>query len=480
MHANGHLMTLIRLTTAVAMAISLCLSASAFARTTHQPNIVLVMADDQGWGQTSYNNHPSLKTPHLDAMAANGLRFNRFYASAPVCSPTRASVLTGRSNERTGVRSHGYALHRQERTIAQALKKAGYATGHFGKWHLNGLRGPGAPLLPDDPYHPGHFGFDYWLTTSNFFDLNPLLSRNGNIEDFKGDSSEIIVDEALKFIAKQKAAGKPSLTVIWYGSPHSPWHANSKDRANKEDKLAHHHGELVAMDRSIGALRNGLKQLNLSDNTLIWFNSDNGGLRKNFGGDTVGNLRGGKGKLWEGGIRVPAIIEWPSAIKPRETNYPASTMDITPTLVDLLNLPKTSTLDVVDGSSLKALFSFEIPQRDKPIPFQYAKGAALIDNDYKIITEDLKIGKYELYNLKTDPFEKQDIYKKDLCLARAMQQELDQFIRSVSRSQAGKDYPEGRVTMEGPHQRYWQTTAPYQPYLEEWTKRPEYSNLKSK
>ena len=110
-----------------------------------RPNIVLVMADDMGWGQTSYYNHPILKTPHLDAMAANGLRFDRFYAGAPVCSPTRASVLTGRTNDRTGVESHGYALRRQERTIAQTLRDAGYATGHFGKWHLNGLRGPGVP-----------------------------------------------------------------------------------------------------------------------------------------------------------------------------------------------------------------------------------------------------------------------------------------------------------------------------------------------
>ena len=114
------------------------------------PNIILVMADDQGWGQTGYYNNPVLKTPNLDAMAANGLRFDRYYAAAPVCSPTRASVLTGRTNLRTGVLSHGYALRRQEKTIAQALKAAGYATGHFGKWHLNGLRGPGVPILAED------------------------------------------------------------------------------------------------------------------------------------------------------------------------------------------------------------------------------------------------------------------------------------------------------------------------------------------
>jgi arylsulfatase A-like enzyme len=121
----------------------------------HRPNIVLIMTDDQGWGQTGYYNHPVLETPHLDAMASNGIRFERFYAAAPVCSPTRASVLTGRSNNRTGVLQHGYALNQQEKTIAETLKNAGYSTAHFGKWHLNGLRGPGVPILIEDTHSPG-------------------------------------------------------------------------------------------------------------------------------------------------------------------------------------------------------------------------------------------------------------------------------------------------------------------------------------
>jgi len=155
-----------------------------------QPNIIFVMADDMGWGQTGYRNHPILKTPNLDAMAANGLRFERFYAGGPVCSPTRASMLTGRSHERAGVLTHGYALRTQEKTIAQALRGAGYVTGHFGKWHLNGHRGPGVPILAEDPYSPGKFGFDEWVSVSNFYDVDPLMSRRGKFEEFKGDSSE--------------------------------------------------------------------------------------------------------------------------------------------------------------------------------------------------------------------------------------------------------------------------------------------------
>ena len=150
-----------------------------------RPHIVLVMADDMGWGETGYNGHPVLKTPHLDAMAAGGLRFDRFYAGAPVCSPTRATVLTGRSNDRTGVQDHGVPLRRQEKTLAQALRAAGYTTAHFGKWHLDGYRGPGAPVLTSDELHPGVFGFDEWLSTTNYFDRNPILGGNNGLKDYQ-------------------------------------------------------------------------------------------------------------------------------------------------------------------------------------------------------------------------------------------------------------------------------------------------------
>ena len=137
----------------------------------HKPNIILVMSDDQGWGQMGYYEHPFLKTPNLAQMAKNGLRMDRFYAGAPVCSPTRASVLTGRANDRSAVFAHGYPLRRQEKTIAQALQKAGYETAHFGKWHLDGLRGPGVPILAEDNRNPSNFGFNEWISVSNFFDI---------------------------------------------------------------------------------------------------------------------------------------------------------------------------------------------------------------------------------------------------------------------------------------------------------------------
>ncbi|MFG0265341.1 MAG: sulfatase-like hydrolase/transferase, partial [Rhodopirellula sp. JB055] len=239
-----------------------------------RPNVILVMADDLGYAQTGYFDHPLLKTPELDRLAAGGLRLDRFYAASAVCSPTRASVLTGRSPERTGVPSHGHALRHQERSIASAIRKAGYVTGHFGKWHLNGLRGPGVPILGEDRFHPGRFGFDVWLSVTNFFDRDPLMSRRGKFEAFDGDSSEVIVEEALDFASRSARSQQPFFAVVWYGTPHSPFVASDEDMqalvdAGKDDdekaKLqqivdgmdAHslnHYGELVAMDRSLGTL----------------------------------------------------------------------------------------------------------------------------------------------------------------------------------------------------------------------------------
>ncbi len=452
----------------------------ATGKSNNKPNIILVMTDDQGWGQTGYYNHPILKTPNLDAMAANGLRFDRFYAGAPVCSPTRATVLTGRTNDRTGVYSHGYALRMQEKTLPQAMKKAGYATGHFGKWHLNGLRGPGVPILKEDTHHPGHFGFEEWLSVTNFFDMNPLMSRMGKIEDFKGDSSEIIVAEALKFIKRKKQEEKPFLAVIWYGTPHSPFVAFDKDIKDFADlsiKAQHHHGELVAMDRSIGRLRKGLRKLGIADNTLVWFNSDNGGLPR-VGVDSVGGLRGKKGQIWEGGLRVPGIIEWPAGIKPRITNYPASTMDIFPTIANILGLPKDCMLKKIDGANIAPLFKKEIGKRKKPIPFHFKGNAVLVDNDHKIIKHKNK--GYELYDLKNDPKEKENIYNKKPGIAKSLTNQIDKFIASVEKSEKGADYPEGKVAKNQPERRRWRDAPEYKPYLDEFIKRTTYKKYKGK
>ena len=451
-----------------------------------RPNVILVMADDQGWGETGYYNHPVLKTPNLDAMAANGLRFDRFYAGAPVCSPTRASVLTGRTNMRTGVDSHGYSLRRQEPTIAQALKKAGYATGHFGKWHLNGMRGPGVPILAQDTHRPEVFGFDEWLSVTNFFDLNPILSRRGQFEEYEGDSSEIVVDEAIKFMGRQAQAEKPFLAVIWYGTPHSPFRALPKDREpfqNLDEASRNHYGELVAMDRSIGHVRSSLRELKIADDTILWFCSDNGGLPK-ITPATVGGLRGFKGTIYEGGLRVPSILEWPSRIKsPRTTSFPAVTMDIFPTVADVVGLPADSMLDVTDGISLTHVIDGAEETRKSPIPFNCFGNTAIIDGDFKLLRFSKKKGnqQFELYDLSKDKSEKTNLMSSKPDIAERMRSTLLEFEESLKRSEDGLDYAEKKVLPGDPEPRFWTEVEEYKPYFESWKNRPEYeSRLKPK
>ncbi len=443
------------------------------------PNIVLIMTDDQGWGETGYNGHPVLKTPNLDAMAANGLRFNRFYAAAPVCSPTRASVLTGRTPDRCGVYNHGFALRLQERVLPTALKKAGYATGHFGKWHLNGLKGPGVPILGDDAYGPGAFGFDEWLSVTNYFDLNPLMSRKGTFVAFKGDPSEIIVAEALTFIKTQIAVKKPFFTVIWTGSPHGPWDAAEADRkpfGTLSEQNQNHYGELVAFDRSVGSLRKGLRDLGVSDNTLVWYCSDNGGL-PNIEPSTTGGLRGFKGSVHEGGLRVPGIIEWPAMIKPRATDYPASTMDIFPTLADLLGLPDSMLLKPVDGESLKPLFTSAASKRGQPIAFRHMGKGAWLDNTHKLVTTDIKNERFELYDLAADPAESKDLSAAQPERFAQMKRDFLAWNASVTASMQGKDYPEQCVRADHPSSRSWNEDPRYAPYLDTFKERPEYKSF---
>lgn len=444
--------------------------------TPHRPNIVLIMTDDQGWGETGYIGHPALKTPNLDAMAASGLRFDRFYAAAPVCSPTRASVLTGRTNDRAGVRNHGFALRLQERTLPAALKAAGYATGHFGKWHLNGLKGPGAPILGDDSHNPGAFGFDEWLSVTNYFDRDPVMSRKGVFVEFKGDPSEIIVDEALTFIKTHTAAKKPFFAVIWTGSPHAPWDASEEDRKAfnaLDEKAENHYGELAAFDRSVGTLRKGLRDVGVAENTLVWYCSDNGGL-PDFVPGTTGGLRGFKGTLYEGGLRVPGIIEWPAVIRPRTTDYPASTMDIFPTLADLLGLPDNAILKPVDGASLKPLLTDELARREKPIPFHFIGRGVWLDNTYKLVATDIKNGTFELYDLASDPAEAHDLSAAQPERLTIMKAAFLAWNATVEASVAGKDYPEQLVRADEPVSHGWNEDARYQPYLDQWRKRPEY------
>lgn len=444
----------------------LCLLATALtvgaAEPPAHPNIVLVMADDQGWGDTGYNGHPDLKTPNLDAMAASALRLNRFYTAHFNCSPTRASVMTGRHPNRMGTFSPGAAIRAQELTVARVLQTAGYATGHFGKWHLNGKNGdknttdiPGRAILASDPLSPGKLGFGEWVSADNFFDLDPVLGRNGVPEKFRGDSSDVTTDEALKFIKKQAGAAKPFLVVVWFGSPHVPHIALPADKAaysKLSEQEQNYYGEIAAVDRSVGRLRAALRELKVSDNTLLWYNSDNGGAA---GPKSTGNLRGSKGTLWEGGLRVPGLVEWPARIaKPFISETPCSTLDIYPTVLAATGAVAQHQIQPLDGLSLLPLFDRKTESRTKPIPFWNHLGkpghAALLDWPYKLHTDAVAgrgkkggdtFAAVQLYDVSKDPKEAADLAAQQPERVAKMTAALVAWKASVEKSLSGADYP---------------------------------------
>ncbi len=444
-----------------------------------RPNIILVMADDQGWGDTSYNGHPELKTPNLDALAASGIRMNRFYTGHFNCSPTRASVMTGRHPGRMATFAPGSPIRAQELTVAKVLQSAGYATGHFGKWHLNGKNGdkdtktlPGRAILASDPLSPGRMGFDEWVSADNFFDLDPVLGRNGVPEKFHGDSSDVTTDLALSFIRKQAGAKKPFLAVVWFGSPHVPHEALPADKAlyaSLPAKEQNYYGEITAVDRSVGRLRAALRELKIAEDTLLWYNSDNGGHE---GPKSTGNLRGQKGTLWEGGLRVPGIVEWPSRIPtPFISDTPCSTLDIFPTVLEATGTVARNPIQPLDGVSLIPLFDRKTDARSNPIPFWARAGsqnshAALLDWPYKLHTDasggakkgkknrnsDAEVASVLLYNVSQDPKETKDLAKQEPERVKKMTAALVAWKASVEKSLAGEDYPKGSV-VETPKKR---------------------------
>jgi len=448
-----------------------------------RPNIILCMADDQGWGDVGYNGNPVLKTPVLDEMAASALRLDRFYAAAPVCSPTRGSVLTGRHPNRFGCFAWGHTLRPQEITVAEALKTAGYVTGHFGKWHVG-------PVRADSPVCPGNSGFDEWFSSPNFFDNNPLMSRKGKVEKTEGESSMVTVDAAIEFIRQVAPRKKPFLAVVWFGSPHGPHIALDEDRrlyADQPAKVQHFLGEITAMDRAIGKLRDELRSLKIADDTLFWYTSDNGALSVG----STGGLTGRKGNLNEGGIRVPAIIEWPARIKkPRASKVPCNSSDIYPTLLEItgVTMPGQPPLD---GVSLLPLIDGRMERRDRPMGFwvypiggistpsrailqrmldqQEGKAdpgkpphasrdpgkidkrypedkltgpTAWIDGDFKLLGKSSKRGSggYALYNLADDPKEQTNLAADQPERVKRMTAELQPWQKSVVKSLNGEDY----------------------------------------
>ena len=441
-----------------------------------RPNIILLMADDLGWGDPGFNGNTVIKTPHLDAMAKAGLRFDRFYSGAPVCSPTRGTALTGRHPYRYGIwtANEGH-LSKQEISLPEILKAQGYTTGHYGKWHLGTLNpnfsGKGAGRDAAKNFMtPAMKGSDDWFATEYgvrlwdpFTDAaaNPYY-YNGKLEteNLAGDDSRVLMDRAIPFIRKAAAAKTPFLAVIWFHAPHEPVVAGPeylKMYPGLSEGEQHYYGCITALDEQVGRLRKELRDLGVADNTLVWFTSDNGpeGNTGDAGRQrgSAGGLRGRKRSLWEGGVRVPGLVEWPARIQPGTvTTVPCSTLDYFPTTLELLGFKMKGQPEPIDGVSLVPLFAGKMTERPTPIPFETIGGTgsnnsrgsprmALVDNRYKLLTDmDGTTETDLLFDLLADRSESKNLATERTDLVRTMKAQLAAFRESCKRSFAGKDY----------------------------------------
>jgi arylsulfatase A-like enzyme len=402
--------------------------------------------------------------------------------------------MTGRHANRSGAFSPNWSTRPEEVTIAQILQQAGYRTGHFGKWHIGAVK-------RESPLNPNRMGFDEYLSHDNFFEMNPPLSRNGAApEIIQGESSELIVDEAVKFARKVRAENAPFFIVVHFGSPHSPYSGKPDDVARYArvgGPLGDRFAEITAMDRAVGTFRNALRDLNVRENTLLWYNSDNGITLEGIPDEQRKDLynagwRGKKGELYQGGVLVPAIIEWPAVIRtPRVSAVPCVTSDIMPTLLDLVGVMHPAPQRPLDGVSLKTLIvDGSMKERPSPIGFwkyasqdesrnerwiseDLARGttpttrnpaiafqnfkhpiartrdfggeAAWMENRYKIVTGEPRRGgkgglRTELYDLLADPKETTDIAAQHPGVVQRMTEQLHAWQRSVERSLSGADY----------------------------------------
>ncbi len=438
---------------------------------TARPNVILCMADDMGWGDTGFNGNKIIKTPNLDAMAEAGIRFTRFYSAAPVCSPTRGSCLTGRHPYRYGIFSANVGhMRKEEITLAEALKTQGYVTGHFGKWHLGTLlpdfSGKGSRRKPKENYMtPAMSGFDEWFSTEyavatwdpydpvnvhgRKFDVRALYWHNGKnvTEELKGDDSRIIMDRVVGFIRKAAKNKEPFFAVIWFHAPHLPVVAGTEYRtvySQYSEDEQHYYGCITALDEQVGRLRKELRAAGIAGNTMVWFCSDNGPEGKDGKhGRTRGSagpLRGRKRSLFEGGVRVPGLLEWPVRVKGgRVTDIPCCTSDYFPTVLDVLGFKMKGQPEPIDGVSLLPLIEGKMTKRPVPIGFESGRQVSLTDNRYKLISQN-KGKSYMLFDLIEDPGETKDLSAEKPEILRAMKATLEQWRKSCNDSLAGKDY----------------------------------------
>ena len=426
------------------------LALSSAPAAAQRPNVILLMADDLGWGDLGVQGHPHLHTPHLDQLAADGARFTRFHAAAPVCSPTRASCLTGRHPYRADIpnanRGH---LRAEELTLPSLLKDAGYRTGHFGKWHLGTLTKTLVESNRGGPRGSAHYAppwersFDACFSTeAKVPTFDPMKDPKTGApygthywtgpgaratEGLEGDDSRVIMDRALPFVRRCADDAAPFFCVVWFHAPHLPCVASDADRARYREfgeATQHYFGCITALDRQVGRLRRTLAELGLADETMIWFCSDNGPEGKaGKAPGSSGGLRGRKRSLYEGGTRVPAFAVWPGQIEAgARVETPACTSDYLPTIASWLQLPLPEDLEV-DGVDLRPALAAaargEASPRARPIGFESARMATWTADRFKLVVHlgrpvkakgaPPPVERVELFDLLEDPLERSDV-----------------------------------------------------------------------
>lgn len=395
------------------------------------PNIIIMLADDQGWGDLSHSGNTDISTPNIDRLAANGASFDRFFVN-PVCSPTRAEFLTGRYHTRGGVYSTsagGERLDLDETTIAEVFKRAGYHTAAFGKWH-NGMQAP---------YHPNARGFDefygfcsgHW---GNYF--SPILEHNGVLTKGEGFLVDDLTNRAMDFMEQHQE--EPFFVYLPYNTPHSPMQVpesfwtkfadkplamHSQD-TTKEDPL--HMRAALAMceniDWNVGRLMEKLESLDLTEETIVIYFSDNGpnGWRWN------GGMKGRKGSTDEGGIRTPFFLQWKGTV-PAQKEIPqiAAGIDILPTLADLANIPSI-TSKPLDGVSLAPLLLEDDTQWSDRLIFSHWRGQVSVRSQaYRLDKDD------KLFDMIQDPGQAQDIASAQPEIAKDLRAAKKQWMEEV-------------------------------------------------
>lgn len=413
---------------------------SGALRAVEKPNIIVIVADDLGYGDLSCYGAKDLKSPHLDALMASGLRFTNFYANCPVCSPTRAALLTGRYQELVGVpgvirtnpeSNWGY-LSPSATLLPQALKKEGYRTAAIGKWHL-GL---------DKEAHPNTRGFDHFHGfLGDMMDDYYKHRRHGqhymrlNQEkvDPEGHATDVFTDWAIDYLtseAKQKST-TPFFLYLAYNAPHTPiqppknWLEKVKER---EEGIDDQRAKLVAliehMDDRIGKVVTSLKENGQWEKTLLFFVSDNGG-QTNVGGN-CGSLRGGKQDMYEGGIRVPACVVWPGVVKPATSDFTAVTMDIFSTALEAAGGKPAEILDahsflplLKSGMQIANERDLFFTRREGNLRYMGESSWAMKRGKWKLV-KNSPMGPWELFDLEKDPLETTDLSERQALVFREL------------------------------------------------------------